>query len=125
VGCPSGLRSTIGNRVWLQSYRGFESLSHRMYYVYFLLLANKDIYKGFTEDLKRRFNEHQSGKVTATKHFLPIKLIGYEAYLEKSDAMRREAFMKTTEGRRLFKQQYRDILITEGSSGHPTGRGVE
>jgi len=39
-----------------------------------------------------------------------LKLIGYESYYLKSDAERREKFLKTNEGRRLFKQQYRDIL---------------
>ncbi len=52
-----------------------------MYYVYFLKLQNGNIYKGVTEDLRRRVDEHQSGKVTATKSFRPVALIGYEAYL--------------------------------------------
>ncbi len=81
-----------------------------MYYCYLLLLSNGDIYKGFTEDLKRRISEHQAGKVASTKNYLPVILIGYEAYACKSDAKRREEFLKTTEGRRLLKQQYRDIL---------------
>ncbi|MDD5043521.1 MAG: GIY-YIG nuclease family protein [Patescibacteria group bacterium] len=81
-----------------------------MFYVYLLLLINGDIYKGFSGDLKRRLEEHDRGKVGATRNFRPAKLIGYEAYLLKSDAVRREAFLKTTEGRRLLKQQYRDII---------------
>ncbi len=55
-------------------------------------------------------SEHESGKVESTKKLLPI-LIGYESYLLKSDAMRREKFLKSTEGRRLFHRQYRDILL--------------
>ena len=35
----------------------------------------------------------------------------YEAYGLESDARRRERFLKTTEGKRLLKQQIRDILI--------------
>lgn len=86
------------------------SIGLRMHYVYFLLLSNRDIYKGSTDDLKRRFDEHRSGKVTSTKNFRPVMLIGYEAYKEKTDAQRKEKFLKTTEGRRLLKQQYRDVL---------------
>ena len=82
-----------------------------MNYVYFLKLNNGDLYKGLTADLKRRIEEHNSGKVESTKNFRPVTLIGYEAYLLKTDAARREKFLKTTEGRRLLKQQYRDILI--------------
>ena len=81
-----------------------------MFYVYFLLLSNLDIYKGFTDDLKRRYREHQQGKVKATMDRRPLKLIGYEAYLLKSDAQRREKFLKTTEGRRFLRMQYRDIF---------------
>lgn len=81
-----------------------------MYYVYFLLLANKDIYKGYCSDLKIRLRQHQSGQVQSTKNYRPFKLIGYEAYLLKSDALRREKFLKTTEGIRLLRLQYKDII---------------
>ncbi len=81
-----------------------------MTYVYFLQLASGDIYKGSTDDLRRRFTEHVDGKVESTKHHRPVVLIGYEAYQKKTDAQRRERFLKTTEGRRLFRQQYRDVL---------------
>ena len=81
-----------------------------MTYVYFLKLKNGDIYKGLTDDLKRRVSEHSAGKVESTKNYLPAVLIGYEAYLLKSDAARREKFLKTNDGRKLLKQQYRDIL---------------
>lgn len=81
-----------------------------MFYVYFLYLINGDIYKGFCADLKIRMNEHGLGKVESTRNYRPVKMIGYEAYALKTDAMRREKFLKTTEGRRLLKLQYRDII---------------
>ncbi|MCH7828687.1 GIY-YIG nuclease family protein [Patescibacteria group bacterium] len=81
-----------------------------MYYVYFLRLRNRRIYTGSTNDLRRRTKEHEIGNVRATTSLRPLKLIGYEAYLLKSDAQRRERFLKTTEGKRLFRQQYRDVL---------------
>ena len=84
-----------------------------MHYVYFLKLSNNRIYKGSTDDLKRRISEHRNGKVKSTRNFRPVKLIGYEAYLLKSDALRRERFLKTTEGRRLIEQQYRDIIMLD------------
>jgi len=88
-----------------------------MYYVYLLFLSNKDIYKGFCSALDVRIREHELGKVESAKNYRPVKLIGYETYLLKSDAQRREKFLKTTEGRRLLKQQYRDILnqLNEGT----------
>jgi len=81
-----------------------------MYYVYILLLKDNDLYKGYTADLKRRIKEHKNGKVKSTKYKKPIRLIHYEAYLLKSDAERREAFLKTTEGRNLLKRQIKDIF---------------
>lgn len=30
VRCPSGLRSTPGKRIYVNTYQGFESLSHRI-----------------------------------------------------------------------------------------------
>ena len=86
----------------------------RMRYVYFLRLSNGDIYKGITGNLKRRISEHESGKVESTKNYRPVWLFGYEAYLSETDARRREKFLKTTEGRRLLKQQYKDILNWHG-----------
>ena len=83
-----------------------------MIYVYFLLLNNGNIYTGATSDLKRRIAEHKNGKVTSTKNKRPIKLIHYESYLLKSDALRREKFLKTTEGKRFLKQQLRDLFAT-------------
>ena len=82
-----------------------------MTYVYFIKLSNDDMYKGLTDDLKRRVPEHERGKVESTRNYRPLKLVGYEAYLLRSDAERRERFLKTTEGRRLFRQQYRDVLV--------------
>ena len=81
-----------------------------MYYVYILLLQNRKLYKGVTSNLKRRFFEHQQGKVTSTKKFRPVKLIYYEAYLLKSDATRRESFLKTSDGRKFLRRQISQVL---------------
>jgi len=95
-----------------------------MYYVYFLRLHNGDIYTGVAQDLKRRIIEQKTGKVKSTKKYLPCILIGYEAYLDKKDALRREKYLKTTEGKRFFNQQCKEILRRIGSSRHSTGRHV-
>jgi putative endonuclease len=81
-----------------------------MFYVYLLLLNNKQLYTGYTDDLRRRIAEHKAGKVKFTSQRLPIKLIHCEAYILKSDAKRREKFLKTTEGKRLLKLQIKDLL---------------
>ena len=62
---------------------------------------------GFTFNLKKRFEEHSKGKVFATKGRLPIKLIFYEAFVEKDDAIRREKYFKTDPGKRSLKLMLR------------------
>ena len=97
-----------------------------MFYVYFLCLQNGTVYTGSTSDLRRRIQEHSSGKVRSTNK-RESRLIEYEAYVKKTDATRREGFLKTTEGKRLFRQQYRDIININagGSPRHATGRPIE
>lgn len=65
------------------------------YYTYVLKsLKDENMYTGYTNDLKRRFNEHCEGKVESTKNRLPIELIYYEACLSQKDATHREKYSK-------------------------------
>jgi len=82
-----------------------------MHYVYILLSwKDKKFYIGFTDDLKRRLKEHNSGKNISTKSRLPLKLIYYEAHLSKADAMRRERYFKTDKGKSSLRQMLRESL---------------
>ena len=66
-----------------------------MYYVYVLSsLKDKDMYVGYTSDLKRRLSEHNEGKSFSTAPRKPFKLVYYEAYMSKRDAERRERGLK-------------------------------
>lgn len=65
-----------------------------MTYLYILRLANEQIYVGFTNNLKKRIEEHRSGTVFTTKKYLPVKLVYYEAYLAWEDAKKREKMIK-------------------------------
>ena len=66
-----------------------------MYYVY-LIKSKKlnKIYTGYTEDLRERFNAHNSGKSNFTSKGVPWKLVYYEAYASKKDAQHRERSLK-------------------------------
>jgi putative endonuclease len=77
-----------------------------MYFVY-LLYSQKDykFYTGYTNDLERRFQEHQNGLNISTKHRRPLELVYYEAYLEKQDAEGREKFLKGGSGKKYLKKQ--------------------
>ena len=63
-----------------------------------------------SDDLKRRLKEHLAGKVWTTQRMLPVKLIFYEAFLAKGDAIRREKYFKTSKGKSSLKQIIRDSL---------------
>ena len=82
-----------------------------MFYVYILVMDGKALYVGFSTDLKRRFTEHKQEKVRSTARYIEKKLIHCEAYELQSDALRREKFLKTTEGKRLLRKQIRDVLL--------------
>ena len=77
-----------------------------MYYTY-VLKSNRDgnLYVGWTENLKRRVDQHSNGKVAATKSRLPIRLVYYEACLSKEKAIKREKYFKTGFGRRFLKDR--------------------
>ena len=88
----------------------------RMYYVYTLLLANSARYVGRSDNLKRRIGEHKAGKVQSTKGRNP-ELIYYEGYYSKEDAIARELFLKTGDGRQQLKKQLQHTLMARSSSG--------
>ncbi len=73
-----------------------------MYYIYILKLSNGSYYKGMTNNLVRRFEEHQTGKCYSTKRFLPCILIYSEAFSDRISAREREIFFKSGEGRELI-----------------------
>lgn len=82
-----------------------------MFYVYILFSQkDKQLYTGFTNDLRSRFKAHINGFVKATKYRQPIKLIYYEAYLDELDARKRERYLKGGNGRGELKIQLRQIL---------------
>ena len=82
-----------------------------MYYVY-ILLSEKDgkFYTGSTKDLKRRINEHSSERVDSTKDRLPMKLIYYEACIDKIDARAREKYLKSGMGKRYIRNRLKNYL---------------
>lgn len=81
------------------------------YYVYVLQsLANRNLYVGFTNDLRRRVKQHNDGVGKHTKKYLPWKLIHYEAYFNSEDARRREKYLKTSQGGRLLKRMLKEYF---------------
>ena len=57
------------------------------------------LYTGFTANLQRRLEEHNSDVSTSTKNRGPWELLHREEFPTRSDAMRRERELKTGKGR--------------------------
>ena len=82
-----------------------------MYYVYILQsLMDGHFYTGYALDLKRRIEKHNKGQVPSTKKRQPLKLVYYEACLNKDDAIKREKYLKTSWGKRYIKNRLKHYL---------------
>ena len=83
-----------------------------MHYVYLLISeVDGNFYTGTTADLKRRFDEHNSGRVNATKNRKPLKLIYYEACLDETDARNRERYLKSGMGKKYLRNRLKNYLV--------------
>lgn len=82
-----------------------------MQYVY-VLRSNKDneLYIGCSKDIKERIKLHNAKKVPCTADRVPLSLIYYEAFIDKSDAFAREKFLKTGWGRNQLRRLLRNFL---------------
>ena len=86
-----------------------------MVYTY-VIRSKKDnkFYTGTTNDLRKRFREHNEGKVTSTKNRGPFELIYYESCTNKEDAFVREIYLKTGMGKRYLKNRLKRFLSLTG-----------
>lgn len=66
------------------------------WYVYILLCSDKSLYTGMTNNLVKRLEKHQSGKgAKYARSRLPVKLAYFEELPSKSEALKREAEIKS------------------------------
>jgi len=83
-----------------------------MYYTYVLQSeVDCNFYSDFTKDLKLRFEQHRKGQVESTKDRRPLKLIYYEACINQEDALKRERYFKTYNGKRFLHNRLKSYLI--------------
>ena len=83
----------------------------KFYYIYVLKsLKDKNLYVGYTEDLKSRFEQHSKGRVQSTKDRRPFEIIYSEACLDKHDAMHREKYLKTYLGKQFLQNRLKSYL---------------
>lgn len=90
---PQALRAGVGR-------------AKNMFYTYVLKSKkDKELYIGFSSNLKQRIEEHQKGLVKITRDRRPFELVYYEACCDKKKAVEREKALKTGFGRSYLKKR--------------------
>lgn len=86
-----------------------------MFYTY-ILRSKKDgrWYTGSTNNLRKRFSQHNNGTANFTKGRGPFEIIYYEACVTKEDAQAREKYLKTGMGKRYIKNRLKRFLSLTG-----------
>jgi predicted GIY-YIG superfamily endonuclease len=77
-----------------------------IFWIYVLKCRDNSFYIGQTEDIPRRLEEHYKGEISWTRLRLPVKLIHYESFASREEALRREKVLKTGFGRKWLKREY-------------------
>lgn len=76
-------------------------------YTYLLRCADGSLYCGWTNDLDKRVEKHNSGNgAKYTRSRLPVELVYYEVFDTKKEAMSREFHIK-----RMTKQEKEKLII--------------
>lgn len=82
------------------------------FFTYILECADKTLYTGYTDNLEKRVETHNSGKwAKYTRGRLPVVIKYYEAFATKSEAMKRENEIKKM-------KKYEKIAIITNSSNN-------
>lgn len=80
-------------------------------YAYLVRCADGTLYGGWTTDLKRRLNAHNSGKgAKYTRSRLPVELVYAERHSNKREAMSREYRIK-----HLSRQEKESLILSDSN----------
>ncbi|MFA6391219.1 MAG: GIY-YIG nuclease family protein [Patescibacteria group bacterium] len=73
-------------------------------------------YVGSTDNVEKRVEEHNNGKCRYTKGRSPWVLIYKEDFNSRSEAMKREKFLKSGKGRKLLDEKLKKIADIENKN---------
>ena len=77
-----------------------------MWYVYIIRCRDGSLYTGITNDVQARFHAHQKGKgAKYTRGRGPLELVYTEICADKSEASKRECFIKSLPRAKKLKQK--------------------
>ena len=87
-----------------------ENKKRKMFFVYILQsLKDSKRYIGSTNDISRRLEEHNEGRVKYIRNRIPFKLVHVEEYNTKEEALQREKYIKSRKGKLDFELNYQTI----------------
>jgi putative endonuclease len=83
-----------------------------IYYYVYVLRSEKDgkFYVGYTNNVRKRLEQHNSGQVESTKRRGPLELIYWEGCINQQDATKREKYLKSSWGKRYIKNRLEQYL---------------
>jgi putative endonuclease len=77
-----------------------------MWFAYVLdSLVRNYIYVGLTNDVDRRFGQHQDGKQRTTRPYRPFRLVHVESFASRPEARQQEKLLKSSAGKRWIRKQ--------------------
>jgi putative endonuclease len=90
--------------------RGFRNIGC-MYFVYIIQSEiDNSLYIGFSKDVFERLKGHNSGKTAYTKRKMPWKLVYFEQFENKTDALKREKFLKSQKNRDFYENLIKTMV---------------
>lgn len=79
------------------------------WFTYVLLCNNNSLYRGYTNDLNKRLELHQSGKgAKYTRMHKPVKIVYSEEFATKEEAMKRECYFKSATGKKWLAEKLKE-----------------
>ena len=87
---------------------GASEEKEKMYFVYIMALYGGKKYIGFTANLKSRLAKHRSAPTQTTRNFPVKQLLFYCAFVNKSDALLFEKYLKSSSGCAFRKKHHFD-----------------
>ncbi len=83
-----------------------------LWYYTYVLISEKmgTFYTGAASNLKKRISKHNNGLIPSTKYKRHVKLIYFEACVNKDNAFRREIYLKSGMGKRYSKNRLKGGL---------------
>ncbi len=81
-----------------------------MFYTYIIKSINHNYYyKGHCENIDKRLKEHNSGMTKSIQHYVPFKVVYYETFETRNEAILREKYFKSSAGRRFLKNKLKAL----------------